>query len=135
MHSFNFTLLHSSNTTFVQSYTLTLFQFYTLPILHPSNLTLFQSYNLPILHSSILILHSFKSTLFQSNTLTVNTQNSQVQKKCDQQPTTTNQQPTTNNVDTRDPIGSKKLEAAKASLSVLVYIRPTMWERILLLHQ
>ena len=60
--------------------------------LHSSNPTLFQS-------DTLLIRHSSNPTLYQSNTLPIF--QSYNLKKCDQQPTT-------NNVDTRDPIGSKK---------------------------
>ena len=78
-------ILHSTNIAIVQSY--------TLPILLSSNLALFQVYNLTLFQSYTLpIKHSSNPPLFQSHTLPM--------KKCDK--------PRTNNVDTRDPVGSKK---------------------------
>ena len=93
---YTLTLLHSDihthyyNLTFLHSYTLTLLHSYTLTLLHSYILTLFRSF---------IILYSNTLTLLHSYTLTL-----LYLKKCDQQPT--NQQ-LSNNVDIRDPIGSK----------------------------
>ena len=81
IHTISLTILHSSNHTFFQSY--------SLPILHSSNITLFQSYALPILHSYTLKIWQFYKLVSYTLHYTHITQY--------------------DNVDTKDPIGSKKL--------------------------
>ena len=114
--SSNLTLFQPYNLAIIQylnlNHTLfhtTLFQSYTLPILHSSNLTLFKSYTLTLLHSDTITLwHSdaLNLTLFQSYTLTLLHSDTLTLWHSD----TLTHLHVNNNVDTRDPFGSKNLE-------------------------